>query len=313
MLYDAHAEALSWDERLLPERQLTLVTAVLHSAKLSLRARREAILSLSHWASQSEKEWQQQVLVILGDIAAQNDTPDIRFLALEQVGRLGGVGAVADWWANKQDNHQPEGIKLLARLWDRGLKVSPTNRKTRWSLYQAILEKRWQQRKGYIVYWILYGTISSLLTGLITGLLAFFPLDISAAVLFNTAVGLVLSFGLAWGELFEGWLKVVVRIIAGLTATSLIGMVVGLILIPNAFLDFFLFFMAPAALFVLAIGIGTGLGDMWVRRAGIGHLVFGCFGAGLIYGLINVPIYGLIGLGVVIGTGIASILKRPND
>lgn len=177
-----------------------------------------------------------------------------------------------------------------------------------------------RQRK-YIIRWILYGTLGSTLIsvfGIVLYFLFFpypslFPLDtaIGLAAVVSAIWGAVLSVGLACGEFFQGWHKAVVRIIASTIAVALL-LIIAVPVLNEARADFYAFLLV-SILYTLVVGIGTSLGEQfWPRPTGLGYLISGCLGVLLVTSLLAEPFNALIDIGVVIGTGIANILRPTN-
>ena len=177
-------------------------------------------------------------------------------------------------------------------------------------MFGILLQNRWQQRKAYIMRWILFGAIGSVLTSLLFSMFRDIGLasNIAGIVLVSALSGFGMSLGLSWGELFDGWLRVAIRVLASNAIVIFSIAAANLVLI--------IAYQSPGIQrydvitviisYTLAAGLGMSLGEFLPKYSGIGHLVFGC----LVILLINYFMYGLngsavISFGVVIGTGIA--------
>jgi tRNA A-37 threonylcarbamoyl transferase component Bud32 len=315
-LYEIVPEEISWAEVLASKHLLDLFVQALKSNTLFVRGQREAIASLSHWARNQDTEQQHQVITLLGEIASDNNDFDTRLLAVENMWLLNGTEAVYDWWTRKHQDKKAAETKLLAHLWDGGIKILPVSNRVKARTFGELLQLRWQQRKKYILRWIVFGTLGSTLISLVlsvflgdTGLAA----NIAGVILVSTLSGLGLSFGLSWGELFEGWPRIIVRNLSSIAIVFLSFALANLVLgvayqVPVVVsTDVLISVLA----FTLAAGLGMSIGEFLPRHASIGHIVFGCVAVLSTHYLIRGSIGStVIALGVVIGTGIARLGRK---
>jgi len=313
-LYEVAPEDISWAEVLASRHLLALFTAALKSDNLSSRAQREAITSLSHWARNRDTDQKDQATTLLGEIASGNDDSDIRFLAVEKMWLLGGTEMVSDWWTGEQETMGPDGINLLARLWDCGVRIIPADFNDKRTMLWILLQNRWQQRKEYIIRWILFGAAGSMF--LSAGVGSFVNLGLATNVpgniVLSTIAGLGFSFGLSWGELFEGWLRVIIRTLAGVV------LLIALLILFNLLLTgappyFFSMVMIATFLYTLFVGIGPSIGELWPKYPNLGYIAVGCLAISLVPIILNIPFGStVLFYGVVIGTGIAQMGNRSS-
>jgi hypothetical protein len=236
-----------------------------------------------------------------------------RLLALETIGAFGGQETVERWWADEGEAAGPEGIELLAKLWDRGIKVVPARGEDRWLMYRALLGNRLWQRRMYLLRWVLYGAVGSALTSVVASFLGLeLAIDAPGAVLTSVLSGLGLGIGLSLGELFEGGWRGLVRILGSVVTVYSAGWLASLVVRSSQgrTITFLSTAMASSALYTLAAGIGTTIGQLWPRRSNLGYLVGGSLAVIGMQRLLEWPLGALISLGVVLGTGVAQVLER---
>jgi hypothetical protein len=292
------------------------VRETLLSGKLAVEANQTAIRTLGLWAREDRDTRCEPAVDILHLVASGDADPSVRLMALETAEGLGGKEAVTAWW-NNQPTATAEGIQLLARLWDRGIHVTPRHGKTRWRLYQTVLWNRLLSRRTYLLRWTLYGAIGSALTSLVAGLLGMeLPTATSGAVLISALSGLGQSIGLAIGELFEGRLRGLARTLAGIVTVYSAGLFASVVIrmAQARGIDLMTTALASSLLYTLAAGVGTALGQLLPKRGNLGYIVLGSLAVILVHRLLEWPLGALISLGVVLGTGTAQILHtRASD
>ena len=314
-LYSADSGAMWWSGGLDSETRIGIVRDALFSGRLAANASQRAISSLSAWAADGGELDREGTTTLLQEVASRGDDIDACLLALEAVAVLKGTEAVVEWWsAERQDEVGAAGIDLLARLWDRGIGVMPRDNKSRVRMFSALLRNRLQEKRGYALRWTLYGTVGSTL---ITTLASLLGLDLAGGVpgaaLMSALGGLGLCCGLFIGELFEGWLNGLVRLVASVTLVGSASWLASFVVRISQGQPIATFVPAStrsAVFYTFAAGLGTMVGQLWRKRANVGYLVFGCLGAILMQRLYKWPLGALISLGVILGTGIARMGER---
>ena len=106
-------------------------------------------------------------------------------------------------------------------------------------------------------------------------------------MLVSALSGLGLCVGMAVGELFNGWLRGLVRILSSVITVCVVGWLASIVvrIAQGRPIMFWSVPIVSSALYTLAAGVGTVSGQFWPKRPDIGYLVFGSLGVILMHRL----------------------------